>query len=293
MNTFFKTTFFFCIGTLILVSPSCQKVEIDGLTNLNNNRITVLGHRGSGVTGIENTYPGNSLESMEVGVDELGADGLEMDIQLSIDNQLMLFHDIELSGLTSCNGTINSHTKEYLEECMFDATFFNAPLKDYYMIGLDRVFDRFKNYSLKPVYFLDTKHNYEDKNYDSINDFNLAFSENLNNLITKYNLEEYTLISSGNKEMLKILKSNYPSLKLIIHGNSFENTLQDAKTMNLFGMTLHYKNISREQVKIAHANNLRVTVWGVRTKASCREAVKLFPDYVKTDNIPYLLSLIR
>jgi len=291
MNKFFTTTYFFCIG--ILVSTSCQKVDIDGLTNLNNNRITVLGHRGSGITGIDNTYPGNSLESMEVGIDELGADGLEMDIQLSMDSQLMLYHDIELSKLTSCNGMINSHTKENLEGCIFDAAFFNAPFKDYHLVSLEKVFNRFKNYSPKPVYFLDTKHNYDAKNYTGINDFNLDFAENLNDLIIKYNLEEYALISSGNKEMLQILKSNYPSLKLIMHGSSFEDALQDARSMNLFGITIHYKNISREEVETAHANNLRVTLWGVRTKASCREAVKLFPDYIKTDNILYLLSLIR
>jgi hypothetical protein len=42
----------------------------------------------------------------------------------------------------------------------------------------------------------------------------------------------------------------------------------------------------------AHAANMRVALWGVGSVSSCRETVKLFPDYVKTDNITYLLSLL-
>ena len=93
--------------------------------------------------------------------------------------------------------------------------------------------------------------------------------------------------------MLQILKLNYPSLKFILHGEDFETILSDAKALGLFGITIHYKSISREQIETAHENNIRVILWGVRTKADCTVAVRLFPDYVKTDNVPYMLSLAK
>lgn len=290
MKIFFQYLFCFTIIPFIF---SCGKVKTNHLTNLNNNTISVLGHRGSGASGIENTYPDNTLESMEVGMDELGADGIEMDVQLSKDNQLMLYHDGELMSTTSCSGTINSYTKDELKNCLIDAVFYNAPLKEYHLASPEEVFERFKNYSPQPICFLDTKHNYDAANYLDITDFNLAFAQAINSLISKYNRHSTTLVSSGNKEMLQILKLNNSSLKLILHGESFETIFIDAKQLGLFGITIHYKSISREQIKTAHENNLRVTLWGVRTKEDCKAAARLFPDYVKTDNVPFMLSLTK
>jgi len=281
-----------CFTTILFIF-SCGKVKTDHLTNLNNNTISVLGHRGSGASGIENTYPDNTLESMEAGMDELGADGIEMDVQLSKDNQLMLYHDGELMNTTSCSGTINSYTQDELKNCLIDAAFYNAPLKEYHLTSLKEVFERFKNYSPQPICFLDTKHNYDAANYQDITDFNLAFAQAINALISNYSREGNTLVSSTNKEMLQILKLNYPSLKLVFDSDNFETALFEAKALGLFGITVHYKYISREQIETAHKNNLRVSLWGVRTKDDCKAVARLFPDYVKTDNVPYMLSLTK
>lgn len=290
MKFFFQYLFWF---TIILFVFSCGKVKTDSLTNLNNNKISVLGHRGSGMSGIENTYPDNTLESMEVGVDELGSDGIEMDIQLSKDNQLMLYHNNELMSTTSCSGTINSYTKDELSHCLIDASFYNAPMKEYHLASLEEVFERFKNYSPPPICFLDTKHYYEADNYPDITDFNLDFAQAIYTLIAKYSGQENTLVSSSNKEMLQILKLNYPSLKLVLHSDNFETALSDASALGLFGITIHYKYITRQQIETAHSTNLRVTLWGARTKEDCKAVARLFPDYVKTDNVSYMLSLAK
>lgn len=277
------------VGILFFIS--CKKINTDNLTNLNNNHITVLGHRGNGING---TFPGNSLESMEAAIDELGAEGVEMDVQLSKDGELILFHDDELATLTSCNGKINSHTKDELEKCLYDTKFFNAPLRDYHLASLESIFARFKNYSPLPIFFLDTKYIFESENYiDSTNQFNSVFGKAIYNLIAKYKLEKVVLVSSSSRELLNYLKNNFPSLNLVFHADTFDNGLDTAKSLGLFGITLHYQNITREQMETAHTNNVRVTIYGVGAVASCKETVRLFPDYVKTDNITYLLSLMN
>jgi len=275
--------YFFC--------NACEKINTNNLTNLTGNRIMVLGHRGNGINGM---YPGNTMESMEAGIDELGADGIEMDIQISKDGELMLFHNEELASITSCSGKINSHEKNELEECLYDAAVFNAPLQDYHLATLDAVFERFKNYSPLPVFFLDTKHIYVEENYtDSMNQFNAVFGNAIHDLISKHKLEQVVLVNSGNKELLMYMKNNFPSLKLLLHADNFENGLSTAQSLGLFGITLYYSNITKEQMETAHAANIRVALWGVGSVSSCRETVRLFPDYVKTDNITYLLSLLN
>lgn len=270
---------------------ACEKINTDGLTNLNGNSITVLGHRGNGVNGM---YPDNSMESMEAGIDELGADGVEMDIQISKDGELMLFHNEELGSITSCSGKINSRQKNELAECLYDASVFNAPLHDYHLATLDAVFNRFKSYTPLPVFFLDTKQIYEEENYpDSANHFNVVFGNTIHGLISKYNLEQVVLVNSGSKELLAYMKNNFPSLKLLLHADNFEDGLNTAQFLGLFGITIHYSYVTRAQIETAHAAGIRIALWGVGSVSSCRETVRLFPDYVKTDNISYMLSLLN
>ena len=144
INSILKFSVCFFIYFLLY---GCKKSDTEGLTNLNNNQITVLGHRGSGASGVDNPYPDNTLESMEVGIDELGADGIEMDVQLSKDNYLMLHHNADLNSATTCNGKINTYPKDELKKCLINTSFYNVPLKDYYLATLEEVFERFKNYS--------------------------------------------------------------------------------------------------------------------------------------------------
>jgi glycerophosphoryl diester phosphodiesterase len=271
---------------------SCKKANVSHLTNLNNNVISVLGHRGSGVN-MDNTYPMNTLESIESGIDEMGADGVEIDAQLSKDKQLILYHDDNLLTMTSFSGLLNSYTQDQLNGCLINPSFFNDPLKSYRLASLESVFDRFKNYSPPPICFIDIKPYYDNSNFQTTADYNGTFTPVINSLILKYNRQGSTLVSSGNEDMLQRLKAANSSLKLILDNGDFNYALQEASALGLFGITIHYQSISQTQMEIAHEHNLRVILWGVNTKQACRDAANLFPDYVETDNVAYMLSLTR
>ena len=82
---------FIYISLLSILLFSCQ-VEDFELNNLNGNRIDALGHGGMGIS---NLYPSNSAESI-LNCLYLGATGTEIDIQMTSDGVLVLFHDEEL-----------------------------------------------------------------------------------------------------------------------------------------------------------------------------------------------------
>ena len=93
----------FYILTFCLFLFSCKKEEFK-VENLNNNAITLLGHGGMG---IGSTYPMNSYESVLKCLN-LGMDGTEIDIQMSKDSVLVLFHDQEIAGNTNLKGPVNT-----------------------------------------------------------------------------------------------------------------------------------------------------------------------------------------
>jgi glycerophosphoryl diester phosphodiesterase len=58
--------------------------------------------------------PENTLVSFERGLAD-GADIVELDVQITADNQVIVFHDIDIKHKTSGQGMIHTHTADYLQ----------------------------------------------------------------------------------------------------------------------------------------------------------------------------------
>lgn len=86
-----------------------------------NGRPLLVGHRGAmGVA------PGNTFAALEAGLAG-GADILELDVQLTADGQVVLFHDATLDHTTGVNGRVGDYPAEFLQALdagsWFDPTF--------------------------------------------------------------------------------------------------------------------------------------------------------------------------
>jgi glycerophosphoryl diester phosphodiesterase len=73
-----------------------------------------VGHRGSGNSSATNPLPENTLPSIEAAMAD-GADGVEIDVQLSADGTLVLMHDFEVDHTTDGTGCVNALTLEELQ----------------------------------------------------------------------------------------------------------------------------------------------------------------------------------
>ncbi len=279
---------------LILLLPclvTCKKVDLDLIDNLHNGEIVVIGHRGAGILSIENSYPGNSLESMEVAIYELGAGGLEMDVQLSSDGHPMLYHDDDLGVKTHCTGPVYLSTRVDLTSCIYMNPFFNNTQFEFKLAALETVLEKFKDYPDAFSYYLDTKQFYAS---DSIvQGLYSEFAQILFGLISRYDLQSRMLIHSPNTDFLTDLGSMDPTLKLVIHGNDVEESISRAQLIGAYGIEANYGEITQDQVAKAHADGINVILCGVSSRSSCREAIGLSPDYIITENIAYLTSLLK
>jgi glycerophosphoryl diester phosphodiesterase len=79
------------------------------LRDRKNGRPLIVGHRGA-----MNLAPENTMLSFQKGL-EGGADILELDVQLTADNQVIVYHDVELQTKTDGRGMIHEHTAAYLQ----------------------------------------------------------------------------------------------------------------------------------------------------------------------------------
>ena len=71
----------------------------------------IIAHGGAG-----SDHPPNSREALLHAL-AIGAHGIEMDVQLTADSVLVLFHDQYLDEISTCKGLINSSTWKELKAC--------------------------------------------------------------------------------------------------------------------------------------------------------------------------------
>ena len=92
------------------VKPLTLEQKIDVFNSKRDNYVMVVAHRGDW-----QNYPENSLEAIQNAI-KLGADIVEIDIRVSLDNHLVLMHDKMLDRTTNGSGKVSHHTLNELKK---------------------------------------------------------------------------------------------------------------------------------------------------------------------------------
>jgi glycerophosphoryl diester phosphodiesterase len=75
-----------------------------------------IGHRGTGPTREGHPFPENSISSFMAAIDE-GADGIELDVEITQDGQLIVMHDDTVDRTTNCTGCVSEMTFDAIRAC--------------------------------------------------------------------------------------------------------------------------------------------------------------------------------
>ena len=269
------------ISFIILISVvSCEKEEFD-IINLNDNKIIALGHAGMGSG---DAYPMNSYESILKCLN-FGMDGTELDVQMTKDSVLVAYHDQDLSENSNIDGIINSLNWYDIKNAYYTQT----PYLNYSIISLEELFSN-----------IDDLHKYKFTfdcklytNNINTNQFYTSYINAVVKLIQKYNLENNVYIESQSEVFLRMFKNLDPNYKLFIYSSSFESGLDIALSLDLFGLTMSIRDISKDQIEIAHNNNLWVAIWNIHSESDNIEAIHKNPDFIQTNEVRSLIELIK
>jgi glycerophosphoryl diester phosphodiesterase len=254
--------------------PSLWKIE-----NLNENTISVFGHGGMG---INYRYPMNSKTSLMDCLSS-GADGAEMDVHVSKDSVMVLYHNQTLEELTRCSGKIKEKNWSDVNTCEYQLPFLNSET----IVSADVFFEAIPN-PKNFKYVFDCKVMLEDE-VEYVN----LFARTLIAHITKYDLIDLCFIESSNATFLEILKAKNPALHVCLYTNDFLSGLELAKKLNLYGMTMDSDKITAENVKQAHQANIHIALFNLNTEQKNLKAIEKSPDYLQTDKVEYLVNALK
>lgn len=264
---------------------SCKRdTPLTKINNLNGDVISAFGHAGMGFSF---EYPVDSYESIEP-VLRIGADGSEMDIQMTKDSVLVVYHDVHLEDGTICStGFINDRSWSEIAGCHLACPYSSSiNLVSFYQL-MDRLKTSGKNIH-DYTFTFDCKLNTSAANPTA---FKAQYANAVLKAIDDYGLQDNIFIESQDTVYLRMLKNKRSGLKLFIYPPDFETGLQIAKSMGLFGITIRTDLISAAQVKKAHNQGISVTLWGVNTEKDNMDGIAKNPDFIQTDKPIHLLKV--
>jgi glycerophosphoryl diester phosphodiesterase len=197
----------------------------------------IIGHRGASAAAPENTLAAFGLAL------EQGADGVELDVQLSADGQLVVFHDEDVARMTSGQGKVGDLTLADLQQLRL-AEGQTIPTLD----------DVLEHFGRQLLYNIEVK------------DFgwrNRGTETAVADTILAHRLEEYVLISSFNPLALRRLRAVLPPripLALIRGGGwqQYGYLLADGVADHP-----HYRLVDAAYMAWANKRGYLVNVWTV------------------------------
>lgn len=222
----------------------------------------ILGHRGSS---IEKNFPENTLPAFREALD-LGADGIELDIYLSADEQLVVCHDQNLSRLTGIDRNIHDMNVEEIRQLRF-LNHMNNP--ELYIPTLAEVFEGLGG---EFICNIEVK-----KNWISYK----KLVPRLNDFIVRNRLTERVWVSSFDPILLKMWHktgSSVPPAFLFERWSPFLRWLSNRKFIKI----LHPSVNLPVSLKILERSGKKICFWTVNSTE----------DFLKIGKVKNLVALI-
>lgn len=217
--------------------------------------------------------PENTMSSFDKAL-QLGANGIELDLQMTKDGKIVIFHDSKIDKKSNKTGKISDYT--YQELLGFDfGNWFSLKYKNENIVLFEDFAKKFL--SKKLTFAIELKEEGIEK-------------ETLN-IIKKYATHNNIYITSFKYKALENMRKLDSDIKLswLIEDRINKNNIE--KLLKIKGTQICPKasNVTKNDIELAKKNGLKVRLWGVLDEKIMKDVYKLdidgmtvnFPDKLK------------
>ncbi|MBY6999039.1 glycerophosphodiester phosphodiesterase [Clostridium botulinum] len=234
-----------------------------------------IAHRGA-----SSLAPENTLESFKKAI-ELRCDGIELDVHMTRDNQLVVIHDEFLDRTTNGIGSVRNLTLNEIKR--LDAgSYFSNKFKEAKIPTLKEVLDLIVPSNI----LLDVE----------IKQWKPEIERNVITMIQNYKYEKRTIITSFNPMSVLKCKQISKDIKTGLLAFSLKTNPLDIKKklkIDYLVMDANYvKLLSQKNIDILKKNNLKILTFTVDKKEDMAYMIKHKVDGIIT-NKPQLLNLLK
>lgn len=234
--------------------------------NWETSRPLVIAHRGDTKAAVENTLP--AVESAL----RMGVDGVEVDLQLTRDGEIVIFHDKDLKRLAEKDGLVAKTDLARLREIRLGQA--TIPT-------LGELLDLVGDKALL---------NLEMKSRDRLGG---SLAGKLTDTLKSFHLHDSILVSSFHPVNLWNIKKLAPTLR---RGYLFHDHLALHKRIlpgiRPFSLHAPLPYVSQSLIHSSHQANRRFFVWTINEEDDMRKCIKAGVDGIITDEPQSLLALL-
>jgi len=259
VSKFFKNSLLLFI--LSMLFSSCRKQE-------SYPDVHVFGHAGMGMDIGMSAFHDNSLEAVELALSLPTMDGVEVDVRMSKDGTLWLYHENKLEAHTDGFGCIFEKTDEELEKVRYKS------LHREKLARLDQIWPLL---GTKQQLILDLKHwNECTSGYVDM----ALFQDAIYALPIEY--RERIILDSSNPNWLAQISQDF---KVVFSTVTFEEGLKQLeKVPTLAGLMMRSKDITAEQIAALKAMNKESYIFEMRSSKKQRAALQKQPSAILADD---------
>ncbi len=266
---------------VIYISLSISQIHFFNYSNfdLSNVDFKIIAHRGAA-----DIAPGNTLISIKKAL-EVSPDRIEIDIQQTKDEKLILMHDISLDRTTNGSGLVKDKT--FLEISNLDAgSWFSKEFIGEKIATLEEVIELIDG---KCELTIEIKKG---------NEYYPNIVKNLVNLIEKHNAEDWCIIHSFNTKALKDVNEINPKIKLhkLLIGKIAYAPLFIGDGIEFYNIknypyiseySINYNFANKRLINYLHKNGKKINVWTVNDSIDLIDLIEFIAlgvDGIITDN---------
>ncbi len=249
---------------LVLIS-ACKKKDSFG-------NIEILGHGGNGLEIVNSFYHDNSLESIQLALFTDGCDGVELDVRLSADGTLWLYHDNELNDGTDGTGCVATNTDEYLSTVHYTTIDHEAII---------RLSDIPKTYLANKKVYIDARNSISCTNSSvDLNTFLTAMLTFRNECQAS---TEIIIETRDDAWEPAFSLAGFTTIKYITAFDQYAEIAVNLPSVDIIVVT--NETITKGNIAQIHEDGREVIIFGVRSVKSTRDAYRKQPDAILADNL--------
>lgn len=225
-----------------------------------------IGHRGSA-----GTKPENSSASFKEALKQK-VDMIELDVRLTKDDKLVVFHDEDLKRVCGSNEKVSEITLREFKN--FDiGSHFSYEFSSEKVMTLQEVINLV---GTKSGLNIEAKLNNSDERE--------LLAVKIADLIISEGISEKCVITSFDHKFIKILKEMYPDISAGVifekYNSKWEQIVED---VNADGISLHYSSINEEFIKECRIKGYFLYLWTVNDPYEIKRIKKLKVDGIISD----------
>ena len=261
----------------------------------NKYKLEIHGHRGARAI-----YPENSILAFDYAMG-VGVDVLEMDLNMTKDKNIVVYHDRIINSELCKNGPslpikdlTLSEIKEYdcgeVQNKNFKKQHTQSQKIHTFIELLEWINN--SNYSNKNTIKLNVEIK-TDKDIDTESEV-IEFANNLLSILNKYNIKNRIIIQSFDERALKAVKNIDKSIKLsLLIEDPKIDMIKLAKQLNVDIISPDYTFLNKELVKQIHSNGFSVLPWTLNSTDVLQKMIDMNVDGIITDNPKEMIDYIK